>query len=170
MSLNSMIGIGLVSLGLMSITFTGGRLGKIPRPALRWGLATSFLIAAYTVADGVGVRMAGNPFSYIVWLFLLEPVPVALWLLARNRTAWFQYMGSKPAQISGGALAAAGAYAMVIYAMSVAPLAMVSSLRETSVIFAALIGTLLFREPFGRQRISAAVIVCIGVVIIKLLG
>jgi len=166
----AMIGIGLVSAGLISITFAGGAVGKIPAPALRWGLATSALIAAYTVADGIGVRAAGNPFSYIIWLFVLEPIPIGLWLLARDRAAWFGYMRAKPGKISAGALAAATAYAMVIYAMSVAPMAMVSSLRETSVIFAALIGTLMFREPFGRQRIIAAILVCIGVVLIKVLS
>ena len=168
--LGAMLGIGLVSAGLISIALGGGKLGRIPAPALRWGLATSVLIAAYTVADGMGVRAAGNPFSYILWLFIFEPVPIGLWLLARDRANWFAYMRAKPGKITVGAMAAATAYAMVIYAMSVAPMGLVSSLRETSVIFAALIGTLLFREPFGRRRIMAAMIVCAGVVLIKLLG
>ncbi|MDH3636299.1 MAG: EamA family transporter [Gammaproteobacteria bacterium] len=168
--MGAMLGIGLVSAGLISIAFSGGVLGKIPGPALRWGLATSVLIAAYTVADGMGVRAAGNPFSYILWLFVFEPIPIGLWLLATDRSGWFGYMRAKPGKITAGALAAATAYAMVIYAMSVAPMAMVSSLRETSVIFAALIGTLMFREPFGRQRIIAAALVCLGVVLIKVLS
>ncbi len=166
----AMLGIGVVSAGLISITFAGGALGRIPRPALLWGLATSVLIASYTVADGMGVRAAGNPFSYIIWLFLLEPVPIGAWLLLRDRAGWFAYMRAKPGKIAAGAMAAACAYAMVIYAMGLAPMAMVSSLRETSVIFAALIGTLLFREPFGRQRIVAAILVCLGVAMIKLLS
>ena len=170
LSSGAMLGIGLVSAGLISITFAGGSLGKIPGPALRWGLATSVLIAAYTVADGMGVRAAGNPFSYILWLFVFEPIPIGLWLLATDRAGWFAYMHAKPGKITVGALAAATAYAMVIYAMSVAPMGMVSSLRETSVIFAALIGTLMFREPFGRQRIIAAIMVCLGVVLIKVLS
>lgn len=166
----AMLGIGLVSVGLISITFAGGAFGRIPPLALRWGLATSVLIAAYTVADGIGVRAAGNPFSYIIWLFLLEPIPIGLWLLARDRAGWAGYMRAKPGKICAGALAAAGAYAMVIYAMAVAPMALVSSLRETSVIFAALIGSLLFHEPFGRQRIIAATLVCCGVALIKILS
>ena len=170
LSSGAMLGIGLVSAGLISITFSGGALGKISAPALRWGLATSVLIAAYTVADGMGVRAAGNPYSYILWLFVFEPVPIGLWLLARDRSAWFSYMASRPGKIGAGALAAATAYGLVIYAMSVAPMGMVSSLRETSVIFAALIGSLLFREPFGRQRIVAAVLVCLGVALIKILS
>jgi drug/metabolite transporter (DMT)-like permease len=168
--LGAMLGIGLVSAGLISITFAGGLVGKIPRPALVWGLATSVLIAAYTVADGIGVRAAGNPFSYIIWLFVLEPIPIGTWLLLRDRSGWFGYMRAKPGKIVAGATAAACAYGMVIYAMGVAPMALVSSLRETSVIFAALIGTLLFREPFGRQRIIAAILVCLGVVLIKVLS
>ncbi len=92
----AMLGIGLVSAGLISITFSGGAVGKIPGPALRWGLATSVLIAAYTVADGMGVRAAGNPYSYILWLFVFEPVPIGLWLLARDRSGWFADMRSKP--------------------------------------------------------------------------
>jgi len=166
----AMLGIGLISLGLISITFAGGAVGKIPPLALRWGLATSVLIAAYTVADGIGVRAAGNPFSYILWLFVLEPLPIGLWLLARDRRGWAGYMRSRPAKICAGAFAAAAAYGMVIYAMGVAPMALVSSLRETSVIFAALIGSVLFHEPFGRQRIIAAALVCCGVVLMKVLG
>ena len=163
------LGIALVSLGLISITFSGGAIGKIPPLALRWGLATSVLIAAYTIADGIGVRAAGNPYSYIAWLFVLEPIPIGLWLLLRDRQGWFNYMVTSPGKILAGSTAAGGAYAMVIFAMGVAPMALVSSLRETSVIFAALIGSLLFREPFGRQRIVAATLVCVGVILMKLL-
>ena len=107
LSAGAMLGIGLVSAGLISITFAGGALGKIPGPALRWGLATSVLIAAYTVADGMGVRAAGNPFSYILWLFIFEPIPIGLWLLATDRAGWFGYMRAKPGKITAGALAAA---------------------------------------------------------------
>ena len=166
----ALFGIALVSAGLISIAFSGGALGRISRPALGWGLATSVLIAAYTVADGMGVRAAGDPFSYIAWLFVLEPIPICSWLLLRERAGWFAYMQSRPVKIGAGAFAAAAAYAMVIYAMGVAPMGLVSSLRETSVIFAALIGSLLFHEPFGRQRIVAATLVCFGVALIKLLS
>jgi drug/metabolite transporter (DMT)-like permease len=79
-------------------------------------------------------------------------------------------MRAKPGKILAGAVAAAAAYGMVIYAMGAAPMGLVSSLRETSVIFAALIGSLLFREPFGRQRVVAAVLVCCGVALIKILS
>lgn len=69
-----------------------------------------------------------------------------------------------------GGVAAALAYGLVIHAMSLGPMALVSSLRETSVIFAAIIGALVFREPFGARRVIAACVICVGVVIVKLAG
>ena len=170
LSIGSMLGIGLISFGLISITLLGGQFGKISPIALRWGLATSVLIAAYTVTDGMGVRAAGNSVSYILWLFALEPYPIGLFLLATNRKSWFDYMASKKGKIVIGAVASGSAYALVIFAMGLGPMAMVSSLRETSVIFAALIGTLIFKEAFGRQRVIAAVLVAGGIVLIRVLG
>jgi drug/metabolite transporter (DMT)-like permease len=165
-----MLGIALISFGLISITLLGGKIGRISPQALRWGLATSVMIASYTVTDGLGVRAAGNSYSYILWLFVFEPFPICITLLLIDRHGWFSYMRNKPGKIVMGGLASSTAYALVIFAMGLGSMAMVSSLRETSVIFAALIGTLMFREPFGRRRIIAAIVVCLGVVLIKLLG
>jgi len=170
LSPGSMLGIGLISFGLISITLLGGQFGKISPLALRWGLATSVLIAAYTVTDGLGVRAAGNSLSYILWLFALEPIPICLILLLIDRDGWFGYMRNKPGKIVLGGLASSSAYGLVIFAMGLGSMAMVSSLRETSVIFAALIGTLVFRESFGRQRIFASVLVACGVILIRWLA
>ena len=133
--------------------------GKIPPAALLWGLATSVLIACYTVVDGIGVRQAGNSLSYIVWLFVFEIVPIGSWLLLTRRSQWLGYLKSSPGNVLFGGIASSTAYGLVIFAMSLGAIAIVSSLRETSVIFAALIGTVLLREPFGRQRIIAALLV-----------
>ncbi len=170
LSSGSMLGIGLISFGLTSLTLFGGRLGRISPAALRWGLATSVLIAFYTVVDGLGVRAAGKSYSYIFWLFLLEPLPICLFLLIFRRPQWMAYLLQKPGKILAGGMASSTAYALVIYAMGFGSMAMVSSLRETSVIFAALIGTLIFREPFGRQRIIAAVLVSLGIMLIRWLA
>lgn len=170
LSLGSMLGIGLISLGLMSITLLGGQFGKISPLALRWGLATSVLIATYTVVDGLGVRASGNSLSYILWLFLFESLPISIVLLLIKQKEWFAYIGNKPGKIVLGGIASSAAYGLVIFAMGLGSMAMVSSLRETSVIFAALIGTLIFKESFGRQRIIAAVLVCVGVILIRWLA
>jgi drug/metabolite transporter (DMT)-like permease len=160
-------GIVLISAGLMSITLLGQHFGKIPKKALHWGLITSVLIASYTVVDGIGVRVTANPLSYIVWLFVFEFIPIVTWLLLTQRQAWFNYIRHSKVKILFGGLASNGAYALVIYAMSLGAMAIVSSLRETSVIFAALIGTLLLGEPFGRQRVIAALLVALGIIIMR---
>jgi len=123
----------------------------------------------YTVIDGIGVRLSGNPLSYIVWLFLFEPLPIGGWLAVTQRREWFAYMRSSALRILFGSLCSGAAYGLVIFAMSLGAMAVVSSLRETSVLFAALIGTLLLGEPFGRQRIIAAALVALGIIVMRLL-
>jgi len=168
LSSGTVTGIVLISGGLMSITLLGKHFGQIPRPALVWGLLTSGLIASYTVIDGIGVRRAGHPLSYILWLFVFEVVPIGTWLLLTQRRAWFGYMRASRLNILFGGIASSTAYGLVIFAMSLGAMAVVSSLRETSVIFAALIGTLLLGEPFGRQRVIAALLVAAGIIIMRI--
>jgi len=135
--------------------------------AREWGLITSVLIACYTVIDGIGVRSAGEPVSYIVWLFLFEPIPIVCWLLLRQRAEWVNYLKRSKLNILFGGVASSAAYGMVIFAMSLGAMAMVSSLRESSVIFAALIGSLFLKEPFGRRRVIASLFVALGIVVMR---
>ena len=94
-------------------------------------------------------------------------MPIVLWLLLTQRKAWFEYLQRSKGNILFGSIASSTAYGLVIFAMSLGTMAVVSSLRETSVIFAALIGTLLLKEPFGRQRIVATVLVALGILIMR---
>ena len=128
------------------------------------------MIACYTVIDGIGVRGSVNPLSYIVWLFILEIVPIGLILLITRRVAWNSYFLENRWELCAGGVASSVAYGLVIYAMSLGPMAIVSSLRETSVIFAAIIGAVFLREPFGLARIRAAIMVAIGIIIIRWFG
>ena len=170
LSPGTMAGLVLVSVGLMSITLFGGKLGKIPPAALRWGLLTSVLIASYTVVDGIGVRQSGNSLSYILWLFVFEVLPIGTWLLLTRRQAWLGYMRNCAGNIIFGGIASSTAYGLVIFAMSLGAMGVVSSLRETSVIFAALIGSLFLGEPFGRQRVIAAALVTLGIIVMRVLS
>ncbi len=158
----------LISLALLSLAWHRNLAGRVTPQALAWGLTTSLLIACYTVVDGVGVRLAGEPLSYIVWLFALESVPICLYLVLRKRQGFTTYMRDNLMMCIAGGLASAVAYGLVIFAMSLGTIALVSSLRETSVLFAALIGTLFLNEQFGRRRIFAACMVVIGAVLIRL--
>lgn len=170
LSLGTGIGIALISLGIVSLAFAGQRFGTMPAAARFWGLATSVLIASYTVIDGLGVRAAGDEVSYIVWLFAFEVVPIGLYLLATQPARWAEHLRRRMLNNIGGGVASSAAYALVIYAMSFGTMAVVSSLRETSVIFAAIIGVIWLREPFGRPRIVAALLVATGIILIRYLA
>ena len=170
LSLQAWLGVVLVSVGLMSLAFFGINHRYRFTPTLWWSLATCVLIALYTVTDGAGVRQVENSLSYILWLFALEAVPAVIWLTWFHRQSWFAFLVQNRSQVLAGGLASSVAYGIVIHAMGLGAMALVSSLRETSVIFAALIGTLLLKEPFGRQRIFAAAVVAMGVIAIRYFG
>ncbi len=160
------LAILVISGAIASLAFgPGWRLGPL-RPVW-FALATGLGIAGYTICDGLGGRMAGDVLGYIAWLFVLDAVPfgliVAFW---RRHDLARQLRASGGAPALGGVLALA-AYGLVIWAMSRAPMASVSALRETSVIIAALIGTRLLREPFGTRRVVAASVVALGVILLE---
>jgi drug/metabolite transporter (DMT)-like permease len=160
------LAILVISGAIASLAFSPGwRLG--PLAPVGFALATGLSIAGYTICDGIGGRAAGDVLGYIAWLFVLNAVPfgliVALW---RRHDLASQLGASWRASVLGGVLALI-AYGLVIWAMSRAPMASVSALRETSVIMAALIGTRLLREPFGRRRVVAASVVALGVVLLE---
>ena len=168
LSLAGTIGVCTISLGIVSLIFSGQQRVRASSTSLRWGLTTSVLIAMYTIVDGLGVRASGMAMSYIVWLFSLESIPVVAILLCTRRREWWAYMRDKPMQMISGGIASTVAYGLVIFAMSLGAMAIVSSLRETSVLLATLMGTLVLKEPFGRYRIRAALCVVVGVIVMQL--
>jgi len=170
LSPGTLAGIVVVSVGVISLAFRNATLGAMPRKAIFWGLITSLLIACYTVVDGLGVRSAGNSISYILWLFIFEVVPIGLILLFTQRQAWIRYICEHPGMVISGGVASSAAYGLVIFAMSFGAMAVVSSLRETSVIFAAIIGAMFLREPFGPARIRAALLISIGIILMRVVG
>jgi uncharacterized membrane protein len=156
----------------MSLTLEGGFPRDHAAKAVFFALGTGVLIAAYTVVDGLGVRSAGTALSYIAWLNLLEALPISLWLLIRRPPA-FTGLSARSWRFGiFGGLLAMSAYGLVIFALSLGAMAYVSALRETSVLFAALIGTLVLRESSARpgRRIVAAALVTVGIVTLQMGG
>jgi drug/metabolite transporter (DMT)-like permease len=159
-------GLAGVCAGLLLLLEAGagpsGR-GRAVRPAL----ATGVLIAAYTVADGLGVRRAGTDLGYVAWLFLLHGLPIPLVALAvRGRGLGAGLRGQLGPGVAAGVLAVA-AYGLVLWAQRRGALAVVAALRETSVLVAALIGSLVFGERFGRRRVLAAALLAAGIVVLN---
>lgn len=159
-------GIGVLCVGLAGLAFGHG----LPRRGDGVGLAvaTGFCIAAYSLADGVGVRQSIDPIGYAAWLFFLQgPILVALcrWrsgpgLLARMRP-------HAAVGLTGGVLSLL-VYGVVVWAQDRLPLPIVSALRETSVVWGVVFGRLLLHERFSRRRVAATLLALAGAVLVEL--
>ena len=158
-------GVLVVSAGLATLVLAGRRPG---RAAFLAAVGTGLTIAAYTTVDGVGVRLSGSPVGYIGWLMVLESLCVPMFAVVRRRDVLLK----QPKRILLAGLAAGAlsvlAYGLVLWAQTRGALAPIAALRETSVIFGAIIGTLIFREPFGRTRITATVLVAAGIILLNI--
>ncbi len=163
-------GLLLVSLALGSLAFEPRGVGRRDLRPFLFGLGTAAFIGAYTVTDGMGVRLAGGPLSFILWHFFLDGIPLTLYALIARRGQIGPYLRAhwKPG-LAGGAMCAL-AYGVVIWALNLGPMATVSALRETSVIFAAVIGSLALRESFGLRRLTVAALVAAGLAVMNLAG
>jgi drug/metabolite transporter (DMT)-like permease len=151
----------------MRATSLGGR-GKHPPSAAWWAFANATIIAAYTVVDGTGARASGNAAAYVAWLIFLEGIPFVVWVVARRGRPALAYLRrSARTGLIGGACSLA-AYAIVLWAMTRAPIAAVAALREVSVLFAALMGSLWLGEGFGWRRVAGAASVVAGIAALKL--
>ena len=163
-----LLGVFIVSSGIISLAWRRGRRHDGETKAVVFALLNGLAIATYTVADGLGVRESGAAFTYIAWLFALDGFPLAA-------AAWWQRRGrlkvAFAAQLKpgiAGAVIASLSYAIVIWALSQGPMAHVVALRETSVLLAAAIGTLVLGERFGRYRIVAAAVIATGAIVMQI--
>ena len=163
------VGIVALVVGVLLLSARGGRqLAEIDRRAIGFALFTALTICAYSVVDGIGARLSANPNGYSVWLFVgiaLVMVPYALFRDGRDvipamRRFWLR-------GFAGGALQVLS-YGIAIWAMTVAPIAIVATLRETSVLFGAAIAVVILKEPLRAVRIMAACLIVCGLVLIRL--
>jgi phosphonate utilization associated putative membrane protein len=161
------ISVGVVAVGLSRSAATSGHAGK----ALRYALANAAIIATYTVIDGLGVRVSGNAIAYVATLVLFDGIPFALIVLWRRRARRAEvlaYVAGRWKFALAGSLASLGSYGIALWAMTRAPVASVAALRETSVLFAALIGVWWLKEGFGPQRALGTALIVGGVMALRL--
>lgn len=158
-----LLGIALVCGGIISLAFRGRKLSV---PSLPYALGTGCFIAAYSVVDGIGARLSGAPLAYTVWMCALWGVLMPMvYIGLRDARSLFSVRPGMFSAAAGG-LVSLLAYGIVIYAMNEAPLGAVSALRETSVLFAALIGAIFLGETLTARRILACVVIVSGTIII----
>jgi len=169
LNLTSWSGIFALAAGVLLLSARGGRaLAQIDRRAVGFAFLTALTICAYSVVDGVGARTSRNPQSYVLCLLIgsaLVLTPYALWRNGRDlvpvmRRFWLR-------GLAGGALQTLS-YGIALWAMTLAPIAIVASLRETSVLFGTTIAVVVLKEPLRAVRIVAALLIVGGLVLIRM--
>jgi drug/metabolite transporter (DMT)-like permease len=156
------IGVVVLSLGVLSLLHFNQH-WKAPRNALAAGVC----VALYTVIDAHGVRSSAGVLEYLVYFTLVLSVPIPLLAAWRRGPALTRHVRQHWRLSVFGGLTYCAAYGLVLWAMTLDNVAKIAALRESSVIIGAVIATLLFKEPFGRRRLIAAVTVTLGIVLIK---
>jgi drug/metabolite transporter (DMT)-like permease len=169
LSLFGWTGIVTLAVGVLLLSARGGReIVQLDRRAVGYALLTALTICAYSLVDGIGARLSQNPQAYALWLFLANAVvlvPYALWRNASGTTFVLRRLWLRG--LAGGALQALS-YGIALWAMTLAPIAIVASLRETSVLFGAVIAVIGLKEPFRATRMVAAALIVAGLVLIRL--
>jgi drug/metabolite transporter (DMT)-like permease len=169
LSLIGWTGILLLVAGVLLLSARGGReLAEVDRRAIGFALFTALTICAYSVVDGIGGRLSANPNAYSLWLFIgiaVVMLPYAIYrdgpdVIPAMRRFWRR-------GLAGGALQLLS-YGIAIWAMTAAPIAIVATLRETSVLFGAVIAVVVLKEPLRAARVVAACLIVCGLILIRL--
>lgn len=160
LSLAQTAAVALTSAGLFALAFGAGGNSH----AVRYAFGTGLAITAYSFFGGVGVRASPSVFGFLAWLEVVASLGFLLYAIPRRGRAVFAFVrsGGLTRGMAAGVLGFVG-YGIYLFAVKVLPLAPVTALRETSVIFGAAIGAILFKEGFGPRRIAAAILVAVGV-------
>ncbi len=162
------IGLVLVSGGIVGLAFARGLPRQGEWRALIYAVLTGITIAGYSVVDGIGARLSGDPIGYIAWLNLLEGPWVFIVAAMRRRGATLVYLRHFWWRGATGGVIATIGYGIAIWALSLGAMAHVTALRETSALFGALIGAFILKESFGARRIAAAGVMVAGLLLMNL--
>ncbi|MCL6709256.1 DMT family transporter [Pseudomonas sp. R2.Fl] len=158
------IGVALVAAGIMSLSLGKGR---AVTSSLAFAFATALIIACYSTVDSKGVRQVPNPTAYAMWVLFIYGLLLAVSYVIARRGLRIDFASSLTWKTVGGGIVAMAAYGLVVVAYSFAPAGLVTAVRETSVVFAALIGTLFLGERLTPKRLISCVIVAAGAIFVS---
>lgn len=163
-------GVALISIGVLAMALVRAP-SALARswPAVAFALSNAAVIASYTIVDGVGVRRAGSSLSYAFTTFVLTAVPVVAWAAWRRRGAFLDYAVAGWRVVALGGLGTLTSYSIALWAMTRAPVAVVASLRETSILFATVLSVLVLKEPVLPARLAATGLIVAGAIVIRTL-
>jgi drug/metabolite transporter (DMT)-like permease len=157
-----------IGLGVMLMSSKLGSGEAMPKKALLYALGTALFTASYTLVDGIGAQLSGTASGFTLWMFVGDGVLMTIYALAvRGRGLFAAVRGNLASGTAAGALSL-GSYWIAIWAFTLAPIALVAALRETSVLFAMLIAVFFLGEKAGTQRWIAAALILAGIVLMRL--
>jgi drug/metabolite transporter (DMT)-like permease len=159
------IGVFAICLGVFGISW-GGK--QKDRKGVYLALLNALVIAGYTLIDGIGVRRSGAPAAYTLWVFLLTGLPLSLWAVTSRRAIFVAYVRRHWQLGVAGGIGTTASYGLALWAMTVAPIAVVAALRETSILFATVIAALVLKEHIAPRRVVSACIIACGAAILRL--
>ena len=163
----SWVGVVGVSCGVLALGLSRHAIDS-PR-AVAFALANAVVIALYTVVDALGARTSGNALQYVVALFVIDGWPFALIVfMRRGGPVVWPYVRARWPVAAMGAAASLGSYGIALWAMTRAPVATVAALRETSVLFAALLGVWFLKEAFNLRRAAGTAAIVAGVMALRM--
>ncbi len=161
-------GILLLCSGIFTLALQQKLHSKGNMKGILYSLRTSFVIMGYTLADGLGARLSGDSVSYTCWLFFLNIFPLNIYILLRYGSNYLDYLKSRALIGITGGLCGLGSYGIAIWAMTIAPIALVAALRESSVIFGMLLAVIFLHEKLTFLRILAVILVMAGAILVRL--
>lgn len=157
-----------IGFGVMLMSSKLGSGEAMPRKALLFALGTALFTASYTLVDGIGAQLSGTASGFTLWMFVGDGILMTIYALAvRGRDLRAVVRGNLPSGFAAGALSL-GSYWIAIWAFTLAPIALVAALRETSVLFAMLLAVFFLGEKASTQRWSAAALILLGIVLMRL--
>ena len=161
------LGIFIISLGILSLSLQGAK-GIKNRSAVIYALVTGFFIMGYSITDGYGARVSNSFLSYMGWSFILNATifPIILKINNKSEIITKTFKEGKKIFFIGGTLSYI-VYGIVIWGFTQAPIALITALRETSIIFALLIGTFFLKEKFTFLKVIATFVIFFGVALLK---
>jgi drug/metabolite transporter (DMT)-like permease len=156
-----------ISGGILVMTFKGGSGQMMHRRGLLFSLGTAMFTASYTLVDGLGARVAGTASGFIMWMVIGDTIGMLIYAMKMRRGHWLTTMlPAWKTGLSAGAMSL-GAYWITVWAFTKAPIALVASLRETSILFATVIAATLIKEQVTLWRWVSAACIALGVVLIR---
>lgn len=160
------LGVGIICAGVLSMAV--GAPPGASRIGMVLSLSNALVIAGYTLIDGIGVRRSSAPAAYTLWIFLLTGGVLVAWAIVSRPSEFRGYVGRNwHLGLIGGA-GTIGSYGLALWAMTVAPVAIVAALRETSILFGTAITALILHKAVGRTRLAAVCIIACGAILLRL--